>query len=239
PAAVEEEARQAALRKQDNTFGAVAEKFIDHIKQNKERKAAEVERDLRQEFIKPWGVRPVASITAHDVAAVIEAHVKRGKRARAHNLFGHVRRLFRWAIPLHLEHSPCANLSPKRLIGNRVKRDRILCDVELWALWRASARMGYPLGPLYRALMLTGLRLSEACEAQWSEIDLSKRLWLIPADRMKKTGTAAKPHLVPLTDELVEIFEALPRFDGGPFVFSYQLGKAPLRAAHFSKPKHR
>src|SRR5262249_11968403 len=103
----------------------------------------------------------------------------------------------------------------------------------------ASARMGYPLGPLYRALMLTGLRLSEACEAQWSEIDLSKRLWLIPADRMKKTGTAAKPHLVPLTDELVEIFEALPRFDGGPFVFSYQLGKAPLRAAHFSKPKHR
>jgi hypothetical protein len=63
PAAVEEEARQAALRKQDETFSAVAEKFIDHIKAKKEHKAAEVERDLRREFIAVGG-RPIASITA-------------------------------------------------------------------------------------------------------------------------------------------------------------------------------
>lgn len=239
PAVAEEEARQAALRQQDETFGALAEKFIDHIKANKERKADETARDLRQEFVKRWGSRPIASITAHDVAAVIDATLKRGKRARAHNLFGHVRRLFRWAVPLHLEHSPCALLSPERMIGNRAKRDRVLNDVELSALWRVSGRLGYPLGSLYRVLILTGLRLSEASEAKWSEIDLTKRLWIIPAERMKKTGKEAKPHLVPLTDGLVEIFTSLPRFDRGQFVFSYQLGKAPLRAAHFSKPKRR
>ncbi|HEY6699811.1 MAG TPA: Arm DNA-binding domain-containing protein, partial [Pseudolabrys sp.] len=94
PAAAEEEERQARLRQMDSTFASVAEKFIEHIKANRERKAGEVERDLRQEFIKPWGHRPIASIKPFDIALIIEATVKRGKRAQAHNLFGHIRRLF-------------------------------------------------------------------------------------------------------------------------------------------------
>jgi integrase len=239
PADIEEASRQAALRQQDQTFAAVAEKFIDHVKAQKERKAAEVERDLRREFVKPWGARPIATITPHDVAAVIAATVKRGKRARAHNLFGHVRRLFRWAVPLYVEHSPCALLSPERMIGERMRRDRVLTDNELRILWRATERMGYPYGPLYRLLALTALRLSEVCEASWLEFDLKKKLWTIPAARMKKTGKAAKPHLVPLTDAMLEILESLPRFTGGEFVFSNQFGKTPLKASHFSKPKDR
>ena len=31
--------------------------------------------------------------------------------------------------------------------------------------------MGYPFGPLYRLLLLTGVRLSEASEASWDEFD--------------------------------------------------------------------
>jgi integrase len=241
PAAAEEDARHAKLREQqeeqDRTFAAVGEKFIEHVKRNKERKAPEVERDLRSEFIKPWGARPIASITARDIATVIDRTVRRGKLARAHNLFGHIRRMFRWAVPLHVEHSPCALLSPKHLIGERARRDRMLTDDELRALWRATARMGYPFGPLYRLLLLSALRLSEACEARWSEIDLKNRTWVIPSTRMKKTGREAKPHLVPLTDAMLQVIAALPRFEGRDFLFS--AGKTPLKATHFSKPKRR
>jgi integrase len=239
PAAAEEEARQARLREQDSTFASVAEKFIEYVKANKERKAAEVERDLRQEFIKPWGHRPIASITPLDVDIVIKATVKRGKRAQAHNLFGHIRRLFRWAIPLYVAHSPCAQLSPKRLIGERQRRDRILSDAEIAALWKATEPMGYPYGALYRLLMLTGLRLSEACEASWQEFDVKERVWTIPAARMKKTGTEAKPHMVPLTDAILEEVETLPCFKSGKFLFSNQNGTTPLKATHFSKPKEK
>jgi len=121
PAIAAEEERQARLRARDNTFAAVVAKFIEYIKANKERKAKDVEREL-QPFIKAWGHRSIASIKASDVALMIEATVKRGKRAQAHNEFGHIRRLFRWAIPLYVEHSPCAQLSPKRLIGDRTRR---------------------------------------------------------------------------------------------------------------------
>jgi integrase len=236
PASAEEEERQARLRERDNTFASVAEQFIEYIKANKERKAEDVEREL-QAFIKPWGHRLIVSIKPMDVTLIIDATVKRGKRAQAHNLFGHIRRLFRWAIPRYVEHSPCAQLSPKRLIGERQRRDRVLFDAEIAALWKASDSLGYPYGPLYRLLLLTGLRLSEVSEASWQEFDFNERVWTIPAARMKKTGSEAKPHMVPLTDAMLEVIETLPRFESGKFLFSSQNGLKPIKAVYFSGPK--
>ena len=236
PAIAAEEERQARLRARDNTFAAVVAKFIEYIKANKERKAKDVEREL-QPFIKAWGHRSIASIKASDVALIIEATVKRGKRAQAHNEFGHIRRLFRWAIPLYVEHSPCAQLSPKRLIGDRTRRDRILSDAEIAALWKATEPMGYPYGPLYRLLLLTGLRLSEVSEASWDEFDFNERVWTVPAARMKKTGSEAKPHMVPLTDAMLEVLETLPRFPNGKFLFSSRNGMQPIKAVYFGGPK--
>jgi integrase len=237
PAIAEEEERNARLREQENNFASVAEKFIEYVRANKERKAGDVERELRQEFIKPWGHRPISSIKAMDVAAIIDATVKRGKRAQAHNLFGHIRRLFRWAVPRYVEHSPCAQLSPRRLIGERQRRDRVLSDAEIGALWKATEPMGYPYGPLYRLLLLTGVRLSEACEASWNEFDFKERIWTIPATRMKKTGGDAKPHMVPLTDAILDVLDSLPRFKTGNFLFSLRAGKTSLKATHFTNPK--
>ena len=236
PKDAEEEERLARLRAKGNTFASLAEKFIEYTKANKERKAKDVEREL-QPFIRSWGHRPIASITPTDVANVITATVERGKRAQAHNEFGHIRRLFRWAIPLYVEHSPCAQLSPKRLIGERQRRDRVLSDSEIAALWKASEPMGYPYGPLYRLLLLTGVRLSEACEASWDEFDLQAHVWTIPAARMKKTGTEAKAHMVPLTDAILEVLETLPRFQGGKFLFSNHYGLTPLKANRFERHK--
>ena len=47
--------------------------------------------------------------------------------------------------------------------------------------------IGYPYGPMIRLLMLTGQRRSEVAEARWLEIDMERKLWTIPADRMKAT----------------------------------------------------
>jgi len=236
PAIAEEEERQARLRQMDSTFAAVAAKFIEYINANKERKAKDVEREL-QPFIKALGHRPIASIKPSDVALIIEATVRRGKRGQAHNEFGHIRRLFRWAIPLHLEHSPCAQLSPKRLIGERQRRDRVLSDAEISAFWKASGSLGYPYGPLYRMLLLTGLRLGEVSEASWDEFDFEQLVWTIPAARMKKTGSEAKPHMVPLTDAMLEVLDRLPRFENGKYLFSSQRGLKPIKAVYFSWPK--
>ena len=93
--------------------------------------------------------------------------------------------------------------------------------------------MGYPFGPLYRLLLLTGVRLSEACEASWQEFDFNERVWTIPAARMKKTGSEAKPHMVPLTDAILQVLETLPRFPERQVLVFHQYGLAPLKANRF------
>jgi len=56
----------------------------------------------------------------------------------------------------------------------------------------------------------TMVRPSEAAGARWSEIDFEKRIWSIPADRMKKK----KPHIVPLTDEMLALLNTMKEISG-------------------------
>jgi integrase len=235
PKVEEERLRAAEQRKRANTFAAVAEDFIKD-KLPGERKGGEVERDIRREFISVWGARPIADITPFDVVQVIKATKDRGSPYQAHNLLGHARRLFSWAIDQHaygLETSPCDRLKPKSLIGAKASRTRVLDDTEVRALWLATETIPYPYGPLFRMLALTGQRKSEVAEARWSEFDLARKLWTIPAERMKSQA----PHVVPLSKEVIEILQALPRFKRGDYLFSTTSGASPVNG--FSKGKAR
>jgi len=235
PQIQEQRDKQAALRQQRTTFAAVAEDFIKD-KLPGERKGREVELEIRREFLPRWGKRPISEITAQDVRDVVKAAKDRGAPYQAHNLLVLARRMFSWAIDQHafgLEASPCDRLKPKAIIGKKLFRTRILSDHELRLFWRAVGRLGYPYGPLFRTLALTGQRKSEVAQARWPEIDLAKKLWTIPAQRMK----ADAPHLVPLSDDVVAILRSLPTFKSGDHVFSTTFGVKPVNG--FSKAKAR
>ena len=81
--------------------------------------------------------------------------------------------------------------------------------------------------------MITGQRKSEVAEAQWSEFDLDKKLWTIPATRMK----ADAPHVVPLSAAAIAVLSDLPRFKSGEFLFSTTFGEKPVSG--FPKAKTR
>src|SRR5262249_62360844 len=101
--------------------------------------------------------------------------------------------------------------------------DRTLNDVELFAFWRAVNRVPYPHGPIYRFLLLSGLRLNEVADAVRSEFDLAKGIWTIPASRMKGKNGKARPHSVPLTADIMAGFSALPPLHGGGYMVSTTL----------------
>ena len=163
--------RRLELRKQATTFASVADDFIErHVKG--QRKAVDTEREIRKELIAYWADRPVASIAREDVIALVEAIARRPAPYTAHIVLGHIRSLFNWAInrgTYGLETSPCDRIKPASLIGAKQPRQRTLSDAELRALWQASETIGYPFGPLYRLLLLTGARKSEVAGARWSE----------------------------------------------------------------------
>jgi integrase len=108
-----------------------------------------------------------------------------------------------------------------------------LGDAELVALWKVSETLGYPFGPLYQLLLLTGARKSEVSDARWREFDLTKKIWTVPPERFKSNAS----HLVPLSDAAVAIIEALPRFTKGDHLFTTTYGEKPISG--FSKGKDR
>ena len=68
----------------------------------------------------------------------------------------------------------------------------------------AKLRLRESVGRLaFEALILTATRSGEIRGAKWSELDLDKKLWTIPADRMK----AGREHVVPLSDTAVSAFK--------------------------------
>jgi len=222
PRTQEERQRQVERGKRRNTFAAVAEDFD---KLPGERKGYEAERDIRREFMPAWANRPIAEITPRDVRDIVKAVNDRGTPYQAHNIFVLARRLFAWTVDQHvygLETSPCDRLKPKALVGKRSART--LTGDELGALWKAAESLGYPYGPLFRLLALTGQRKSEVAEARWSEFDLAAKLWTIPAERMK----ADAAHVVPLTDDVIKILSSLPRFNEGEHLFSTDSGVKPV-----------
>jgi integrase len=238
PAAEEERKRTAEAHKHETSFLAVAEGFIADRLVN-QRRGHEAARDLRKVFIQEagWRNRPISEITALDVRNAIRPYKDAGKIHHAHNLLSYARRVFNWAIDQQvyagLETSPCDRLKPKAIIGKKTQRSRVLNDAELQAAWRAADKLGYPYGPLFKMLMLTGQRKSEVAEARWREIDLAKKLWTIPAERMK----ADAAHIVPLSDDAIAVLKSLPRFNGGDYLFSAHVGARPVAA--FSAAKHR
>lgn len=65
--------------------------------------------------------------------------------------------------------------------------------------------------------LLTMVRPKEAVSAEWCEIDLEKRLWTIPAEKMKG---GKRGHIVPLSSQVVRLLEKMKTMTGGEkFVF--------------------
>ncbi|MDB4431212.1 integrase arm-type DNA-binding domain-containing protein [Pseudomonadales bacterium] len=73
-----------------------------------------------------------------------------------------------------------------------------------------------------RLAILTATRTSEVINARWNEVDLDKKVWTVPKERMK----AGKVHRVALSSAAVRLFEELPRIN--KFVFPGMSDEKPL-----------
>jgi integrase len=71
-------------------------------------------------------------------------------------------------------------------------------------------------------LILTGVRSGSVRQADWSEVDLGKMLWTIPAEHTK----TRQEHRVPLSAQAINLLRRLPRFAGVTKVFPSSNGKA-------------
>lgn len=152
----------------------------------------------------------------------------RGGKEAARSAMAVLRKMINWGIREGLitrKDNPLegmeANLPKKR------RRERVLSLEEARLAWIAAGTLGYPFGPVYQLMMLTGCRPGEWSAAVRSWIDLSQALSVIPADRYKTDHV----HVVPLVSQSVRILEDVFRNHqtrSGEYVFSGTDGARPL-----------
>lgn len=71
-------------------------------------------------------------------------------------------------------------------------------------------------------LILTGVRSGSVREANWSEIDFTEKLWVIPKEHTK----AKQEHRVPLQPQAIKLLKGLKKVAGSGKVFPSPTGKA-------------
>jgi integrase len=182
--------------------------------------------------------RPAALIERREIVARLDAiKAERTPHAARHALDA-IRRLMNWCAAGHrggVEVSPVASLSARLatgLAGDDLRRDRVLSDTELAAIWHAAGSDAF--GSLVKLLILTGQRRGDWSDAAWPEISRTDDgdVLVIPGERYKNK----REHRVPLSPKIVRLLRGLPRFDGSDWVLSND-GKVALGS--FTRPKRR
>lgn len=226
PAGEVKEAKAPKLPEDDrDTVASVIDLFMRrHASRN--RRGDDVRAMFRREIMDKWGQRQIQFIAKRDVIEVLDAIVDRGSPVTANRLRAHLNTLFGWAKGRDIiQANPLEGIKPP---APETPRDRVLTDTEIKLFWEACDGLGYPFGPIYRLLLLTGQRLREVAEMEWREIDGDN--WTLPQARAKN----ADQHDVPLSAEAKAIVDDLPRV--GRYLFT-TTGKTPVSG--FTRAKER
>ena len=203
----------------NNTFQAVAlEWHGTKVSRWSEGYASDIIEAFNKDIFPYIGQQPVNEIKPLVLLNVLRRMESRGATEKAKKVRQRCSEVFRYAIVTgRAEYNPAADLT-SAMSGHESKHYPFLTVEELPDFFKAlSGYTGSPLVVLAaRLLILTGVRTGELRGAFWSEFDLEKAVWEIPAERMKMK----RPHLVPLSTQALEIVQQFKVMSGQyPLVF--------------------
>jgi integrase len=159
--------------------------------------------------------RPASDLQKETVVRLADALNGRGRKAMAAAAVAYGRAAFGWA---RKRGTIASNPFEGIPVAATVRRERVLSDDELAALWGATDGPG-SFDRIVRALLLTGQRRDEVSGMAWEELSADRSKWTIPGARAKN----GQPHVIPLPPAVVELIEASPRL--GPLIFAGERGQ--------------
>jgi integrase len=219
--------RRKAERAQSNTLRAVVEEYLTReggrLRSIGERRAV-----LERLVLPRLGARAINDITRTDIISLLDKIADENGPPMADHVLAYLRRVMNWHVSRSdTFRSPVvrgmARTSPKQR-----RRQRVLSDEELRAVWRAAEASHTAFSCLVQFLLLTATRRNEAARMRRGEVSGDE--WTVPPERYK-TGLEL---VVPLSPAAQAVLEKVPRIGKSGFVFTTDC-KHPV--AGFSKFK--
>jgi integrase len=253
PAAAKRKAQEEQDRRRENTFRAVAEKYMKLEAgmrldgdgnptgfNEKLRTARERWLMLERSAFPTLGGLPIAEIRKSDVIKLLDklsvgdlkdrhGYKIKGGNVAADRLLAVIRKIFSWYATREDDFRSPIVPGLNRVKGSEQARTRVLSDDELRAIWRTASALEGPFPAFIRFSLLTCSRRGEAAGMRWEEVDAAGD-WELPSIRSK----TKVPVLRPLSQAAQDLLAAQPRMAGQAFVFTTD-GRSPISG--YSKHK--
>jgi integrase len=212
--------KAAAKLGAENSFRHVAEQYLEKMELEGRAPATLSKARWFLDLLSPAiGTMPVAEVDPQMLLAALKKLEGKGNYETAKKSRSFASRVFRFAVATGRAKADPASLLTGALIAPKAKNfAAILEPAKLGALLRAiDAYEGSPITAY--ALKIAPhvfVRPGELRHAEWAELDLKEGIWNIPAGKMK----ARRPHSVPLSRQVVQLFSELHALTGPKgFVF--------------------
>ena len=213
PGLVKKEQKRQEQIRAGNTFEGMAREWHSQQKHRwTPTHATQVLTSLVLNIFPALGARAIAEITPAELLDVLRVMERRGALDLAARVLQRCNAVFRYAIAsCRLESNPARDLKGALKPPQKRHYASLSADDLSEFLEKLDQFDGYKTTQLaIRLLMLTFVRTGELRAAKWAEFDLEKRLWRIPAERMKM----GVEHLVPLSDQVIECLAELREISG-------------------------
>ncbi|MBY3565689.1 tyrosine-type recombinase/integrase [Rhizobium laguerreae] len=230
PSLAKKREQLAAKAAAGNTFGLITDEFIAKLRRDK-RAEPTIDKNtwMLKVLAKKLSPYPITQISAKDVLDVLNIIEKTGRVESALATRAAIGRVFRFAIATaRAENDPTSALRGALQRHVPVSHPALTSRKELGGLMRAI--YGYEGWPsLVAALKIQALcfaRPGETRAMEWSEVDLERAIWTIPAAKTKMR----REHHVPLSRQAIEVIRHMrDLFGDKPQIFpSMMSGKTLL-----------
>lgn len=195
-----------------NTFEYVAENWLKLKEDKSPAYYKKITSRLNLHVFPYIGKIPLHKITAIGVIETLQPLAKQGKMETVDNICGWMNEIMAYALNTGLIISNPLSGIKKAFTPPKTTHLPTLKPEELPELTEALEKANIKLITKYLIewQLHTMVRPREAAEARWDEIDLDKKVWVIPAEKMKMK----RDHTVPLSSYMINLLEELRPLSG-------------------------
>ena len=202
------EKKRLSAEKNKNTLEAVTNQWIQTKSSRVSKSHAEdIYRSLELHIFPKLGKLPIHKVRAKHVIEALEPIAAKGSLETVKRLTQRLNEVMVYAVNTDLVAANCLSGVSKAFASPKKNHMPTLRPEQLPELMcaLANASIKKTTRCLIEWQLHTMTRPGEAAGTKWEEIDLGKKLWAIPATRMKKK----RPHKVPLSPQMLTLLEVM------------------------------